>query len=368
MSYLSNSPVAGLVAKAQHAKTETFELLASAWNEAIEAYRSTRPLVIKGDYRGDWLHPWQVTPFFDPASNHWKMRIFPGFVNGLDAEVKISRATAPKETLERVGEGESETVFARLTEEPEIEIPLALLRAIGPDATATGTVGDEFSQRAIFEPVPEFFSTFGVGSPPEMEFSAVSGVSVSPSFLGQEALKERRLLRALDVTLTKDRSAIGVQWSAPQALIDGASAQFDLTYSKAPDESERARIGFVEKFEDDPLPELSDILIGAASDTPFDRIHLATIYLMSPSGAPEGAAVEKDWRAFVKHRVFWNLNYSTNRLPVAPPPQRISFPFPLAGGVATSLINSYLAVVNDTRSAALAFLRAASLEGRFWTT
>lgn len=367
MSFFSNSPLAGLINAAGRAKAETFDLVADAWNKALEAYRVARPIVIRSDYRGDWRHPWQVSPRWDAASGKWLATINPGFVNGLDAEARVAREGAPEETLKRVGEGAGD-VFARLTEEPEIEIPLELLRAIGPDATPTGTVGDPSSARAVFEPVPKFFETLGVGDPPEMTLNASEGIKLSASFLNQEALNERRLLRALDITLTKDRSAVAVQWSAPPALLEGGIAQLDLTYSTPPSSNSRARIGFIRKFSDDPPPSSSEILLGSASDNAFDRLHLATLYFLSPPGAPESATVGADWRPFLKHRVFWNLNYSTNRLPVAPPPSRVTFPFPLAGGVATSLINSYLALQNETFNTALKLLRGGSLEGRFWTT
>jgi hypothetical protein len=360
----SNATVDRLLASAKRFAAATFTLPAREWNAAIEAYRSSRPLIIKGDYTGGWLHPWKITPRWNGEA--WALSINPGFVSGVDAEVRMPRTDAPEETLAR-DTGDDRLVFAHLTEDPSIVVPLDLLRTIGPGAQATGTVGDPSAMQSVFEPVPAFFSALGVGDPPSESFDLNNGMTIGADFLNQEALNERRLLRALDVVLTKDRPAVGVNWTVSDALIDGSVAQFDLTYSKSPTERDRARVSFTRKFEPTPEPNVVDLLIGNATDVTFDQLHLATVYFLSPPRTFVSEPVDATWRVFVKHRVFWNLNHAANRLPVAPPPTPVTFPFPLAGGVATMLINSYLAIENDLQARAAGLLRAGLLNGRFWS-
>lgn len=367
---LSTALLSRLILRAERARKETFELEAEAWNLAVETYARSRPLIVRGARPGGWLHPWEMSVAFDGARKQWRARINPGFVSGIDALVRVDREIAPTETLARLGSGASLSVDAHLTEEPEIEIPLGLLRAIGPDAEATGAVSNGLSSRVTFEPVPEYFQALGVGDPPEQSVDALGGVKIGSDFLNQESLGARRLLRALDVTLTKDRPATVAQWTTSGG-INGTVAQFDVTYASAVGIEARARIGFTPKHEPDatsPQDTFARITGAAPDSAPFDRLHLATIYFMSPPGEKPGAPVSPEWQSFVRHRVFWNLNHALNRLPVRSQGDNLTFSTPLGGAVGNALINSYLAGNNDAFDAANEFYNARVLEGRFWST
>ena len=356
-----------LIRLAQRARNESFELNARDWNDAVEAYKQSRPLIVKGDYRGGWLHPWQFSVRWNEEIERWQVRINAGFVNGLDAEVRVPTDTAPEETLARIGETDKTSINARLTEEPYVPIPMSLLRPIGPDAAPTGTSGEGLNSSINYEPVPEFFQTLGVGDPPEQKLDPTRGIVTTFDFSNQESLRVRRLLRAVDVTLTKDRPAAVAQWTTG-AGVNGTVAQFDVTYAAGPSAQERAYIGFTTKHEPSTLPLAQDRLAGNINDEPFDRLHLGTIFFMSPSGEPEGAEVTGEWQPFVKHSLFWNLNHATNRLPFLAPVEILTFGIPLAGGVGNALANSILSVSNDAFDRAREFFANRDLSGNFWTT
>jgi hypothetical protein len=359
-----------LIQRAERARKEVFELTAEAWNRAVETYARSRPLIVKGDRRGGWLHPWQFSVRWNTDREQWEARINPGFVNGLDATVRVPSEIAPEETLARLGDIEDgERVDSRLTEEPDVPIPMTALRSIGPDGPALGTTGEGFDSRVSYEPVPDFFAALGVGDPPEQTFDTFKGINTSADFLNQESLNARRLLRAVDVVLNQDRPAVAAEWRTGTGA-DGTIAQFDVTYANTPNHRDRAHVGFTVKHE--PQGESDEgvlaRLLGAVDSSPFDRLHVATIYFMSPPGEPAGAEVSNEWQPFVKHRLFWNLNHALNRLPVTVPNDNLTFDIPLAGGIGTALANTILATNNDARDAASEFLNARSLKGRFWTT
>jgi len=350
---------------ADRAKNESFELHSSDWNKALEVYSYSRPLIVRGSTLGGWLHPWQFSLSWDDERGGWQARINSGFVNGVDAEVDVPTLSAPAETLERLGESLGSRVAARLSEEPLVPIPAALLRSIGPDAIATGAGG--IGERITFEQVPEYFAALGVGDPPEQTLDSTRGIVTSIDFANQESLKLRRLLRAVEVTLTVDRPSVSSDWSTGSGL-NGSVAQFDVGYSSTGNERTSAYLGFTSRYE--PAPEGDPLarLLGSFKDDPFDRLHVATIYFMSPTGADEGAEVSREWQTFVKHRIFWNLNHALNRLPVKTASENTTFDIPLAGGIGNALINTFLSTNNDALDAANEFLNSRSLAGRFWST
>jgi hypothetical protein len=93
-------------------------ILAATWNALIDRLRREQILGCTVVEHVGWKHPWQVTPSWSFEREEWVAQIHPGFVNGLDAEVRIAAGEAPPETLERLGASNEERVDARLTEGP----------------------------------------------------------------------------------------------------------------------------------------------------------------------------------------------------------------------------------------------------------
>lgn len=358
--------IRALIREAFLAKVESFSLKASDWLAALEVLRASRPLMMKGDYRGGWRHPWQLSPSWNPALEQWQVAIQPGFVNAQETEARIPAAIAPPDTRERLslpatgGEG---TVDAWLTESPAIPLSFSALRSVGPDGAATGATGDGLNRELNFEPVPEYFSALGVGEPPNLAFDAFGATTIGAAF----NTKTRRLLRAVDVTLTVRRPAAKTEWTTGTGS-DGTFAQFDIIYVNDPLASDPPQIGFTKKF--DPLEaiEIDGNPLTDYADAPFDVLQLGTVWLMSPPGAREGSEPDATWRGFGENFVFWNLNHSTNRLIPATATPNLTFPMPLAFGVGAALVNQVLASHNDALDLAAELLRKHNLKGKFWTT
>src|SRR5690606_8999905 len=75
-------------------------ILAATWNALIDRLRREQVLGCTVMAHGGWKHPWQVTPSWSFEREEWVAQIHPGFVNGLDAEVRLRAEEAPPETLE----------------------------------------------------------------------------------------------------------------------------------------------------------------------------------------------------------------------------------------------------------------------------
>lgn len=338
---------------------ELLAIPAQDWNHMVDVLIQNRPLVIGAGNPSGWVHPWEIATRWDAERGALRYRINPGFVNGRTPVMAMDAKLAPAEYVKEEGR-----VRVPLTESPEALIRPDAWRPIGSDATAIGSksTGD-FSASLTFEPVPEFFRAFGVTEANPVDLSLVGGLQE----LLNDAEGERemvRLLRAVEVILTQPRPAARALVE-PSNGLGGTFAAVNVTYALPGDET--PTIGTRQKFDPSPPPDEAGILSGSYKEEPWDELHLATIYALSPRGLAPGAEVSADWSFYVRHREFWNLNHATNRIPPAVPQAPLQFPFPLAGGVGTLAINTALAVVNDNSAAALALIQGARIEGRFWT-
>lgn len=360
-----------LLVKARRSLKERFNLSHRDWMDAVEVYTRSRPLIVKGDYTGSWRHPWHTVCRWNLEREEWEMNINAGFVhgtNGAEVEIKTLTETAPEATLERIGKTEDKTVNAYLTEEPFVSVKPSSLRAIGPDAEPTGTTSRGLTLSINYEAVPEYFVALGVGTTPKQELSLTGGFTETFNLADQENEKDiRRLLRATELNLSVDRLAASTSWTQG-AGIDGTYAQFDVGYAADPSFNDNAQVYFSREFKPQAQTPFEDRLQGNWQDDPFDKLHLATIYFMSPQGAKDGAAVDGTWQPFIKHRIFWNLNHTTNRLKPPPESTNLIVPIPLAGGIAQPLANTITAALNDSFDAISEFLSNRGLEGRFWST
>jgi hypothetical protein len=315
-------------------------ILAATWNALIARLRREQIVGCTVMEHGGWKHPWQVTPSWSFEREEWVARIHPGFVNGLDAEVRLRTEEAPLETVVRLGGRNGRRVDAWLTEGPQMT--LRQWRPIGADATPESVSVSGFETIVeSFEPVPEFFRSLGAG-------------------------EDGRLLRATEIMLQQDRLTTGTDWTFG-AGADGTFAQFNVTYGLPPGARERAYLRTTSRYEPPAPPHPMDRLLGRWEDEGFDALHLATVYLLSPEDTPAGAKPGPDWTPYVKHRVFWNLVHAVRSDPPVGRTENITIFTGLAGGVADGLINQLLATNNDASAAASEFLANRTVEGRFWT-
>lgn len=344
-------------------------IAANAWNRLIDFLRRNQILGCTLLKSGNWKHPWQVTPSWDAANQRWVAGIHPGFVNGLDAAVTVVLEDAPQDTKDRIkrqGIAAADSVDAWLTEEPLL--PLMQWRAIGADATMqSASLSDDGSLTTSFEPVPEFLSALGVGEPPNISSETTDAGLVQRISGELEQASGKRLLRACDLALYHDRFATSTQWTQGVG-IDGMFVQFNVTYQIPPTMRERAYIRASSNFEMLASTPLQDRLKGDWTDTTFDALHLATVYLLSPENAALESAPDQTWTPYVKHRLFWNLNYASNVLEPALKHENMVFNTGLAAGLLDTIANQILATINDQNAAIAEFLNRNTLEGRFWST
>ena len=344
------------------------EISATAWNKLMAFLWANRIVSVRVLGSGGWKHPWHITPAWDAERSLWRMRITPGFVNGLDATVSLPAELAPEDTLarlKRAGEQpeSKQSIESWLTEEPRV--PLTSFRAIGMDASASSASTDADGNVSLsYEPVPEFFLAQGVVAPPDITFDA-SAFTESQTGTFQDSAS-KRLLRACDVVLYQDRIATTTQWTTG-AGVDGTFAQFTVTTYKALNHRERAYLRLMPKYDPPLLATRQDQLAGDWSDTTRDEKHLATIYFVSPEGAPLGSQPDGSWTPHVRHRLWWNLLHATNQLKPPLAHANLTLTTGLAGGVGDPINNLILAQINDEHSAAAEFLGRERMEGRFWT-
>lgn len=318
-------------------------ILATTWNALIDRLRREQVIGCTVLAHGGWKHPWHVTPSWSFEREEWVCEIHPGFVNGLDAEVRLDAGDAPLETLERLGARTGERVDAWLTENPQM--PLRQWRAIGTDASPENVSVSGFETIVeSYEPVPEFFRSLGAGEP------------------GQRG----RLLRATEIVLQQDRLTTGTDWTFG-AGVDGTFAQFNVTYGLPPGARERAYLRTTSRYEPPAPPDPLDRLMGRWEDEGFDALHLATVYLLSPEDTPSETNPGSEWTPYVKHRVFWNLVHAVRFDPPVGRTENLTLFTGLAGGVADGLINQLLADNNDKSVAASEFLANRTVEGSFWS-
>lgn len=311
---------------------------------------------------GTWRHPWRITPRFDGLQ--WMASVQPGFVNGREAYIKVPVITAPTWTLARLKYAGVDTrkvssVEGWLTEFPSL--PLTEWRAIGPDAQPTNaTVEADGTVSLTFEKVPEFFLNKGVSQAPKGEVNAETGITIQP------ASADTRLLRALDVVLTQPRMATSSDLNISD-VSESTVLQYTVYTKNAAAVRKRARIDTTPKYVPPNSMDPMQQLMGIWADDGLTRLHLATVWMVSPQGAAFGSAPDASWTAYLAHRVFWNLDFQTNSLPDALKNENLTLNTFLAGGVGDRINQFLLAQVNDANSAVAQFLGRVTIEGKFWT-
>jgi hypothetical protein len=121
------------------------------------------------------------------------------------------------------------------------------------------------------------------------------------------------------------------------------------------------------EFLPNQIPDQGLRLLGTEPDESEDRLRVATVYFVSPDGVDKGFPNDQ-WSAYVKHHVFWNLNYSSKNVQPGFLPPRPPFFSGLIGGYADLIINQTSALQESLVQNASGFLREDDPAGFFWTT
>lgn len=298
------------------------QISASWWDGVVAAYYRNRIASITALEPAPWRHPWWTDLQWSTPEERWTITVMPGYClssTGADPQVTVPDRLASEDTLDRleIVRTTGKPVDAYLSESPRVPVPVIKWRPIGTDATALS--GQES------ESVPERFATRGVMGPVVLDTGGAGGLVTRLSGLESDR-RRARLLRAADVVLTHDRS---------RAVIEStlAGSQLDIDFSLA--SAGQARPGpwiEVERKHEPAAPgDFVDRIIGAAADGGRDKLHLATLYLLSPPGQTPGSEPDATWEPSVVHHRKWDLQYRTTYSDLVIEPTRVSIAVPQLG-------------------------------------
>jgi hypothetical protein len=315
-----------------------------------------------------WKHPWFTTPQWLSSSAQWAATVRPGFVNEQTPVVSLTVAQQEAAGNNPFGNnplsGEpffSADVFAKTPQEqiPEqtLALPLYLDPVIPLDFYSLGFDG------AATRAVPQFFLNRGVASAPQQPSidDQLAGVA-NPAQTPPENL---RLLRACDLWVHQPRSALtsSVQILGDLLLGTGNVIQQLGVRSAAPSDALKLLQGQFTPAAGGNI----DPLAGDYEEPNFDEILVSTVYLLSPPKTPIGSEPDGSWTPYVRHNLFWNLQWAQPELRQTALDSGFSYLPPLAGGAAQLVIGGLIASLNDATRNTLNILTSHSLAGSFWT-
>jgi hypothetical protein len=324
---------------------------AATWNAAVKnaaallpvpgrsvlVHRTSAGHTVSLDPLSGWRHPWNVVPRW--RRGRWQLNIRPGFVNG---EPPIVVGSAPEKTEE----DESEPADLDLTEVPWIPVP--------------GTRLEELD-------VPAFFQKKGVAQ--QREAPGVTLANFDTFNIGSLTEREqgKKLLRVVEVFLSTSRAQLVSEITEIDVTGTGGTIlQYNARYDTTALERNgpQARLLLGTEFPERQPPDIFQRLLGVEQDVSEDRLHLATVYFLSPD---LGEELNENWQPYVQHRVFWNLAYtSLNPIP-AQPPLRPTFFTGLAAGLGDAIINQTQALQSALEQNVANFLREDDPTGDYWT-
>lgn len=288
-----------------------------------------------------WRHPWFVTGFYEDGS--WKIQIKPGFVNG-------EAAMAGSDEVDEDGRNK----VLPLTDYPKIPL-----------------------RKDIFEQpqkAPEYFKRLGVKDPPKPEVNAGGPVlSITLAAEEEESPTDRMLLQCV-MFLSQARATQKMVADIPGNLLTANLVEYTVTWDTSSLNAlgRRARINVAKQIPTAPAPDFMDLLSGTIQDDSIDHLQMATLYFLSPPGLTDANPSEgpgASWQLYVKHDVFWNMDYSNkNKPPINIPGFALDAATAFFVGRYTFAPAATLGATNALLSRALAAaFNGASNRGRFWT-
>jgi hypothetical protein len=106
---------------------------------------------------------------------------------------------------------------------------------------------------------------------------------------------------------------------------------------------------------------------GVIADEGIDRTRIATLWLTSPRGEPQGSDPDERWRPYVEQRLSRNVAYEVTgpEIRVVPPLRLSTLGSVLAGGAGASLIGSFAGDLQSRADELDARLAGTETSGRF---
>lgn len=351
-------------------KTKLPVLRHQTWNAMIDEVMRRLPIKFVR-FGQKWAHPWSIVPSWNPEREAWLLRIKPGFVNGLDAEIDLPAEIAPQRTLDRIQDTSGrkpegrESVACRLTEFPDIPVGNNT-RLIGKGANAESfSVTPSGMPVFQFEAVPEMFLTMGV-KPESANFIGNLNTGIQVVETPDDDPGESPILRACDVALYLDRPSAKLDILRGVGALDSFNAVMTIIYNRSSPAREHPWLDITPKYRPRADIDLGDFL-QESTDPEFDTLKIGTVYFLSPPGASPEDPMDETWNAFPKHDLFWNLAHAPQRIPDPTPIEPLRLQTGLAGGLADIIFADLLAMNNDAFLSAAQILRSRNLAGRFWS-
>ena len=334
------------------------------WHRLLDKVAHYLP--IKFDYTaaGSRQHPWQIQAqyYTDPVTNlsYWRASLSPGLVNGFPAKITMKLSDAPAEAKERIRleniknnkpvAKDTDRVDVYLDEQAAVKLSF---RKIGSDADPDGISGDATSGNVtgVFEKVPDFFKRLGV--------------SDANTNLLAEKSETKRLLLACDIVLNQPRVSLTNSISISAASIDSTLVSINPGFF-SPTDREPTVTALPKYVVPTETTNFADLFFQRFVDSSTDRLHLSTVYLLSPVLPLLDAANLGSWQPFIKYNCHHNLVHATKQIERRDEFVPLSLVVPLAGGVAQPIINYILAENNFFAQAALDFYQQRNLAGKFY--
>jgi hypothetical protein len=312
-------------------RPDLFLVRPSWWNRLVDRWFAGRLREVKVLAPPPWRYPFTCDLRWDAASANWSVGIVPGWCESPTGDPSPTVSTLARlcpRAAQRLGVKDPEaTVTARLDEGPRLLIPGELWRAEGTDAVATTGEG--------LRPLPTEIASRGVLPPVtlrETETGLVQQIS------GLARLRaEAALARAVEIFVEHGREVVSI------GVMGGAGAEVDFEVSFRPASPAGPRVGLRRDWVEEPVN--SDRWTvnggGAVADEGIDRKRIATLWVTSPRGEPEGSVPDARWRPYVEQRLERNLAYEVTGPDVrSVDPLRLVFVGrELAGGVAGGIID-----------------------------
>lgn len=318
-----------------------------------------------------WKHPWQTTPRWNGKMQRWVASVKPGFVN--------EKVPGVRTTIQEQQKADFDFGINPLTGKPFFSDPIFNHPSTGSGPAATLDVPLYLDPALVLD-----FYPVGFDGPPQFavpEFFLHRGVAPAPKPLDPTSADEfdeapqippkgLRLLRASDVILHQPRSKLTSQIEIEPGLSTGLT-HVHQTLGVGPQVAGDA-LRIVTGVFTPPDAAGIDPLHGDYEELPWDELPIATVFLLSPPNTPPHSEPDGSWTPFVRHALFWNLNYRAPSLrflqvpdsPFIPP---LGFTPILAAGAGAIVINYLTSALNDITQDLLNLVLGHSLAGTFWT-
>jgi len=335
------------------------------WAKLLEKVEKYFPRTFEYKGASPRPHPWQIRPIWHKDEKdkigHWRGIVSAGLVNAIPAYVTMIYEEANAEARERIR-------LAALADKKPLPKPKDLVkiyldemaelkfnwRKVGSDGSPESVSGDANSGGLIgsFEKVPDFFKRMGVAD-------------ANPKLL-EKPPTTQRLLRACDIVLHQPRTSLTNTADISSASIDTTLVSINPDFVIPADrEPYLSALPKYVSLTSNPST-FADLVFQRFIDTPFDQIHLSTVYLLSPQLPLLDEDNLQGWEPYFKYNCHYNLVHATQQIEKRTDFVPLTLTIPLAGGLAQPSINYILAENNFFAQAALDFYQQRKLNGKFY--